>query len=230
MKGQALRASLAAIAITLSGLVGLAFALMGPDVYEELLRRSGTDRVELFAEGGVLRAFDLAEVRPVHEATVAYVSGGSNRLPSFPESGEAVFDDAERSHLTDVRGIVLGARALAFAGIALFALMLTRESARGHLAVLRLVRNSALLSAAAVIGVAILASLAFAPLFLVFHLVLFPQGNFLFDPASNLIRVYPEAYWYGMTIAIGLAHVVVTATVALGSTILLRRESSRVHE
>ena len=56
------------------------------------------------------------------------------------------------------------------------------------------------------IGVA--AALAFDQLFLLFHDVFFPQGNFLFDPAtSNLLRLYPEWYWQGITAGVGLSFI-----------------------
>ena len=61
----------------------------------------------------------------------------------------------------------------------------------------------------------IVAAVAFEPMFLAFHYVFFPQGNFLFGPGSNLIRLYPEAYWYAVTLRVGVAFVVMTAVVAL---------------
>jgi uncharacterized membrane protein len=76
-----------------------------------------------------------------------------------------------------------------------------------------------------VVGVA--AALAFEPLFLAFHYVFFPQGNFLFDPAtSNLLRLYPESYWYGVTVRIGAGFVAVALTLAGAAHLALRSRAS----
>ena len=61
---------------------------------------------------------------------------------------------------------------------------------------------------AAFIGwvIGVIAAFAFEPLFLLFHYVFFPQGNFLFDPAtSNLVRLYPDWYWEGITVRVGVS-------------------------
>jgi uncharacterized membrane protein len=71
------------------------------------------------------------------------------------------------------------------------------------------------------------AAVAFDPLFLLFHDVFFPQGNFLFDPAtSNLIRLYPEWYWQGITAGVGVSFIVVALLVAAAAHIALRRRSN----
>jgi uncharacterized membrane protein len=76
----------------------------------------------------------------------------------------------------------------------------------------------------AVIGVA--AAVAFDPLFLLFHEVFFPQGNFLFAPDSNLIRLYPEWYWQGITAGVGASFIAVSLLVAGAAHIALRRRSN----
>ncbi|MGH2499892.1 MAG: DUF1461 domain-containing protein, partial [Candidatus Limnocylindria bacterium] len=79
-----------------------------------------------------------------------------------------------------------------------------------------------LVAATATALIALLAAVAFEPMFLLFHRLLFPQGNFLFDPAtSNLIRLYPEAYWYLLSAALGAAFLGLAAAVAaLGAATL----------
>ncbi|MHB8631297.1 MAG: lipoprotein intramolecular transacylase Lit, partial [Candidatus Limnocylindria bacterium] len=71
--------------------------------------------------------------------------------------------------------------------------------------------------------VAIAAAVAFDPLFLLFHELFFPQGNFLFGPESNLIAMYPDAYWYGVTMRIAVTLVVAAAVIAVAATAALRR-------
>jgi len=67
------------------------------------------------------------------------------------------------------------------------------------------------------------AALSFDALFLAFHEVFFPQGNFLFDPAtSNLLTLYPDEYWYGVTLRIGLSFVAASALIAAVAHATLR--------
>jgi uncharacterized membrane protein len=76
--------------------------------------------------------------------------------------------------------------------------------------------------AVAVVGA--IAAFAFDAAFLLFHQVFFPQGNFLFDPAtSNLLRLYPDWYWQGITFRIGLSFIGLAAAVAVAAGVGLRR-------
>ena len=100
------------------------------------------------------------------------------------------------------------------------------ERARRRGDALRLVRAGALIAAGIVALIAVAAAVAFDPLFLLFHEVFFPQGNFLFAPDSNLIRLYPEWYWQGITAGVGLSFVAVALLVAGAAHIALRRASN----
>ena len=92
---------------------------------------------------------------------------------------------------------------------------------------MRLVRAGAVTAAGIVTVIGIAAALAFDQLFLLFHDVLFPQGNFLFDPStSNLIRLYPEWYWQGITAGVGLSFIAVAVLVAGAAHRALRRVSN----
>ena len=63
---------------------------------------------------------------------------------------------------------------------------------------------------------------------LLFHEVFFPQGNFLFDPASsNLIRLYPDWYWQGITGLVAGSVVAVGGVVAGTCALALRRLRAR---
>ena len=94
-------------------------------------------------------------------------------------------------------------------------------------AALLLVRAGALIAAGIVAVIGVAAAVAFDPLFLLFHDVFFPQGNFLFDPAtSNLLRLYPEWYWQGITAGVGLSFIGLALLAALGTHNLLRRRSN----
>jgi uncharacterized membrane protein len=65
---------------------------------------------------------------------------------------------------------------------------------------------------ALVIG--LLFALAFDQAFLAFHEVFFPQGNFLFGPGSNLLRLFPEGFWFESALTAGGLIILTAATVS----------------
>ena len=72
------------------------------------------------------------------------------------------------------------------------------------------------------------AALAFEPAFLAFHYLFFPQGNFLFDPAtSQLLRVYPQSYWYGVTLRVGATFIAAMAFLVLVASVASRPRGER---
>ena len=88
---------------------------------------------------------------------------------------------------------------------------------------LALLRDAAIAAGAGTAAVAVAAAIAFDPLFLLFHELFFPQGNFLFGPDSNLLALYPDPYWYGVTLRIGLTFVAAMAIIAIAAAATLRQ-------
>lgn len=149
-----------------------------------------------------------------HRQTLAYV------LDLAPEPAP-VFRPDERSHLADVRDVFRGLRVASLAAGALLLGLLARARARRRS--LRLARAGALIAGLATVVVGIVAAVAFEPAFLAFHYVFFPQGNFLFDAAtSELLRVYPQSYWYGVTLRVGATFITAMALIAATASLLLR--------
>jgi hypothetical protein len=118
--------------------------------------------------------------------------------------GEAVFTEAERGHLRDVRSAVLGFAAVALGALAI--LVLCTLAGRGIHAVRRGVRAGALGTAIGVIAAGATAIVAFDSAFELFHLALFPPGSYSFDPAtSRLVQLFPMAFWQETAVATGIA-------------------------
>jgi uncharacterized membrane protein len=153
------------------------------------------------------------------------VTGGSESV-----SGPGVYEwftGDEIAHMADVRRVFDGARLLVPAGLFIMALRMQRARARGLDVMMRLVRDGAIVAGVAVAGIGIVATFAFDAAFLLFHQIFFPQGNFLFDPAtSNLVRLYPDWYWQGITLRVGLSFLALAAAVALVASLGLRRAGS----
>src|SRR5256886_12736756 len=120
--------------------------------------------------------------------------------------------------MADVRAVCRCAEVAAVLALFVVAYRISRARRRGS--ALRLVRAGSLVAAGIVAVIGVAAALAFDPLFLLFHDVFFPQGNFLFDPAtSNLLRLYPEWYWQGITAGVAMSFI----ALALPSPLIFHR-------
>ncbi|HET6381681.1 MAG TPA: DUF1461 domain-containing protein [candidate division Zixibacteria bacterium] len=130
---------------------------------------------------------------------------------SIDASGEPVLDAGERSHMRDVGAVVRGLLALdlvALVAVALSARRLRAEPER---------RGRLVLLAAGGIGLAavVLAAffaLAFDVAFAAFHAIFFAPGTWQFGPDSNLLRFFPQPFWFEIALVAG-------ATIVLGALV-----------
>jgi integral membrane protein (TIGR01906 family) len=218
-----------AIAFTVFGLVGFALVWSGDWAYAGLANVNGvTHGSFLLANASdprrVETPVDLTTLISWHHAWSAYVTGASS-TPAISYGPDPIFTQDESAHMADVRSVFRGAEFAAALALLVAVFRVSRASRHGE--ALRLVRAGSLTAGAIVMLIGLAAALAFDPLFLLFHDVFFPQGNFLFDPAtSNLIRLYPEWYWQGITGGVGLSFIAVAILVAGGAHIALRRRSN----
>lgn len=214
--------ALFAIGFAMAGLVLLALLWSGVGPYADMARAAGVTGATFYdhasAANGV--TLSLSELAEQHRAWSEYVTGGRADPPDFG----ALYTADEIGHMADVRRVFDGAKLLIPAGLFVMAIRLQRARARSAAAMFRLVRDGAVLCGAALAAVGIIAAIAFEQAFLLFHQVFFPQGNFLFDPAtSNLLRLYPDWYWQGITFRIGLSFIALAAAVAVAASVGLRR-------
>ena len=216
--------ALFAIGLAMSGLVLLALIWSDAGPYVDMARANGVDRVAFIDHTtGESVVMELEPLVQQHRVWSSYVTGGTN---DQPPPGRFYTAD-EVSHMADVRRVFDGAKILIPAGLFVMAIRLQRARVRSAEAMTRLVRDGAIAAGVTVTTVGIVAALAFDQAFLLFHEIFFPQGNFLFDPAnSNLLRLYPDWYWQGITVRIGLSFIAVAALVAVVASLGLRRARS----
>jgi integral membrane protein (TIGR01906 family) len=207
------------IAFALFGLVALALIWSGEWGYAALANLNGVRTVEFVRTGPT----PLDTLLFYHRVWSSYVTGRGDLPPG--NFVPTIFTNDELAHMTDVRAVFRGAEYAAALALFVGVYRVARARRRGD--ALRLVRAGALIAAGIVAVIGVVAVFAFDPLFLLFHEVFFPQGNFLFDPAtSNLIRLYPEWYWQGITAGVGLSFIAVAILVAGAAHIALRRRSN----
>ena len=219
-----LEVALFAVGLLLAGLVISALAWSGTGPYAALASDNGVDSMSfrvLTPEGGTWAMNVDAVVAIVHEPWVRYVTGGTDAQPQFDHP---LFSPDEYAHMADVRNVFAGAKLMIPVGLFVLAIRLQRARATSGAAALRLARDGSLVAAGIVAIIGVVAVFAFEPLFLLFHEVFFPQGNYLFDPAtSNLVRLYPDWYWEGITLRVGLSFIATALGIAAVATLALRR-------
>ena len=212
-----------AVCLSVSGLVALAVAFGGSATYRSIMAEYAPVTFHLVLGDRTARdaPIDLPALVGWHDGWFAYVTG---EVPYPPVSfGGEVFSSSEYAHMTDVRQVFVTARILAILAGGIAAVLVLRVSRRGRRAAVLLIRDA---SVVAGVGVAVLAGAAavsFDALFLLFHEIFFPQGNFLFGPDSNLIAMYPDPYWYGVTLRVGLTFVAAMAIIAIAAAATVRQ-------
>lgn len=135
--------------------------------------------------------------------------------------GVPLLDADERSHMADVSRLVrlLVVVSVGAALVAALCGTLMRGRPR-RMATVLLVTASVLGVTGLLLGVVF--AVAFEPAFLAFHAVFFPAGTYLFAPGSNLITLFPEAFWFEATLIAGLT-VVLSAVAVLAIGLAGRR-------
>jgi integral membrane protein (TIGR01906 family) len=216
-----LEVAIFAVAFAVAALVALALVWSGDRPYAWLANLNGVRTVEFVRTGST----SLDTLLFYHRAWSDYVTGRSSFMAANMGPVPIVFTADEIAHMDDVRTVFIGAQTAAVGALGIAVFRVFRARAEGH--ALRLIRDGGLVAAGLVVSVGLAALVAFDQLFLLFHEVFFPQGNFLFDPAtSNLIRLYPEWYWQGITAGVGLSYIAVAVLVAGAAHIALRRRSN----
>ena len=120
-----------------------------------------------------------------------------------------LFGADEASHMSDVKQLFLKTYR-AQVGSVLFllvaaaaAVVLHRRRSSELLA--SWLRRGSLISAVAILVVGLASLVAFDQVFLLFHYIGFPEGNFTFNTTTDyLVRVFPNGFWEDITFLVGL--------------------------
>lgn len=124
-----------------------------------------------------------------------------------------ILDASERSHMADVGALVRILAGLEIAAILVLLLtgsLLRQERERRG----RLLLGAALAVGASALVLAIYFAVAFDSAFASFHALFFRQGTWQFGPDSNLIRLFPEPFWFETSLLAGLS-ILLTAALAV---------------
>jgi integral membrane protein (TIGR01906 family) len=160
--------------------------------------------------------FTASEIRTATDSILSDLVVGP---PAFDVEvrGAPVLDANERGHMRDVRQVFLGFWAIAaVAAVLLVAAWVAARRGAAEGSFRSAVRRGSIGLAVGVVVVAALALVAFEPLFELMHRVLFPGGNWTFDPSTErLVQLFPYQLWVETSLAVGAAILVVAAAVAV---------------
>jgi integral membrane protein (TIGR01906 family) len=217
---RAIEVALFAGSLLVGGLVVLALVWSGEAPYRDLARDNGVTRFVFVIPPNGTQQADLDTAVALHGAWARYVTGATDERPHTITP----FTDEENMHMQDVRHVFDVAKFLVPVTLLVIVIRLQRARTRGPHDMWHLVRDGSLVAAGLVVVIGLLSVVAFEPLFLAFHYLFFPQGNFLFDPAtSNIVRLYPEWYWEGISLRVGLSFVGLALALAVLSAWRLAR-------
>jgi integral membrane protein (TIGR01906 family) len=169
--------------------------------------RTGVDR---------LTGYTPAEVRAATGQILAEMVVGPATF-EMSVQGQPVFDEKERAHLADVRGVLLGLAALTLVSVVVLAV--ASRAARPRRWVWTGVAGGGAALATTVVFLGVFFGLFFDTAFDLFHRLFFGAGSYSFDPLTErLVQLFPEEFWFETSLVlavllIGLAIVAIILAV-----------------
>ena len=169
-------------------------------------------------------------------AQVSQVTGGilSDLVFGPPKfdvtvNGTPVLDERERTHMADVRTVLLDLGLVALlAAVALVTIGLASRGARWFW---RAVRAGGVILAGGVVVVGLAFAVLFDQAFELFHEIFFPPGTYLFDPRTEkLVQLFPDQFWSETSVVLAGAVLVLAVVVVVGTGRLVGRASPAERE
>ena len=166
------------------------------------------------------------ELRRIAGELIDYFNNDADLL-DMTVSGAPLFNEREVIHMRDVKGLVRGVyRVQAVAGLALGASVVAGFWLwRGAFVrpLLRRMRTAGLVTLG-VLGVSgIAVGVAFPWIFTLFHKLSFSNSFWQLDPrVDNLVRLFPQGFWFDATMALAVATAIEAALLTVGSWLVLR--------
>lgn len=168
--------------------------------------RSGVDR---------LTGYTPAQVRDVTGSILSdLVFGPPNFDVTLAGATAPVLDASERSHMGDVRMVLMGLGLVAL--VATVLLVIVALASRGRRWFWRAAAAGARVLAVGVIVVGLGFAVFFDQAFELFHEIFFAPGTYTFDPQTEkLVQLFPDQFWSETSVALASAVFVLAVLVAV---------------
>jgi len=166
-----------------------------------------------------LTGYSQAQVQAVTGSILSnLVFGPPDFTVALTTGGPPVLDDRERTHMADVRNVLLDLGLVAL--VAAVLLVGVGAASRGSRPFWRAVALGGRVVVAGVVIVGAAFILFFDQAFEAFHEIFFPPGTYMFDPRTEkLVQLFPDQFWSETSVAISLA----VLALALGTTFVADR-------
>lgn len=190
------------------------------EVNEIRLYDYGFDKYQIDQATGI----DKSELRRIARHLIGYFNSETDtaQIMVTKDGGEFnLFNERELIHLRDLRNLIqidycVQMAALSLMVICIFVLILVFRA--GWLVFVRGLFWGGILTVGLVATLALLALFGFEQLFILFHLVSFPNEYWILDPAKDyLIRLFPEGFFYDATL-LGFVVILLKSGFILGVT------------
>jgi hypothetical protein len=205
-------------------LVALATALVIMGVTVAILLTPAYTHAALGSAGSSsILGLSQAQVEAVSDLTIGEMLRGPATFAfSATPGGPAFYDAGEASHLRDARTALYGFVALVAASVVVLAVTLARH--RRQAWPWRAVASGAAILAGGLALVGIFLAVAFDAAFELFHRLLFPGGNYSFDPLTErMVQLYPTPFWEMTAMTLAVLAIGLSAAVWLLARRLARR-------
>lgn len=144
-------------------------------------------------------------------------------------NGAPVLDARSRSHMADVRSVLLGLGLVALLAAAI--LVVVGLVSRGASWFWRAARLGAKVTVVGVVVVGLAFAVFFEQAFELFHEIFFPPGTYLFDPRTEkLVQLFPDQFWSETSVVLAGAVLVLAVVVVVGTGRLVGRASPAERE
>jgi integral membrane protein (TIGR01906 family) len=150
---------------------------------------------------GVTRDVAVDTITNATENTVNYLRGSEKELTHFT--------DAEKSHMSDVKHLINVMHIVYYSAAILCILLFfyTYQKFKNDKFMFTKILTKALLYSSIstiifLIVIFLLCVFYFELVFTIFHMIFFPQGNWMFDSSSLLITMFPEQFFFDISLRI----------------------------
>jgi integral membrane protein (TIGR01906 family) len=140
------------------------------------------------------------------------------------------FNEDEKSHMADVKGLIRLMQFMYYGAAVLIVCLFYycyRKFKDDRYAFIKVLTKSLLYSSIASIAFLVILFLmavySFNFLFTIFHIIFFPQGNWMFSPDSLLITLFPEQFFFDISLRI-FVYATFQAIIFLGIGYWMRRQ------
>lgn len=149
-----------------------------------------------------LTGYTPAQVRAVTGSVLSdLVFGPPNFDVTLPGATAPVLDAGERSHMTDVRTVLMGLGLVAL--MAAILLLIVGLASRGRRWFWRAAAVGARVLVVGVVVVGVGFALFFDQAFELFHEIFFAPGTYMFDPRTEkLVQLFPDQFWSETSVAL----------------------------